>query len=419
MSDNRIRVLVVDDSALMRNIVSRMIEQQSDMVVASRAMNGEFALQKVERDAPDAVVLDIEMPVMNGLQFLQACRDRGITVPVIVLSSVAVKGAAITMEALSLGAVDFLTKPSGSVSYDLHVVAVQLIAMIRSYGGAYRRKRGLSVAPPDQSNNELLDQSDPGVLGKAGTVTQSGGATAPTAAPAPLAREGRTAETVGQPARGRSDRATGETEAVDAPRVTPRARPGKLELIAFGISTGGPNALRTVFAELDANLGVPVVVVQHMPAGFTSEFARSLDRICPLEVKEAAEGDILKPNRILIAPGNYHLTVEKRSLAGIVHVNSDAPRNGHRPSVDALFESVAAGFGNHAMAIIMTGMGRDGAAKIGAVYEAGGVTIGQDEQSSVVYGMPRVAFEYGYLHRQVPLSEMAKTVNTLAAELRR
>ena len=160
-----------------------------------------------------------------------------------------------------------------------------------------------------------------------------------------------------------------------------------------------------MFAKISPDLGRPVVVVQHMPAGFTEEFAASLDRICPLEVKEAADGDILKPGRVLIAPGDWHIVVEKRSLASVVRINQDPTENGHRPSADVLFRSVAREYGNKALAVIMTGMGKDGARELGSIYREGGLTLGQDEASSVVYGMPKVAFEMGNVMEQVPLGQ--------------
>ena len=369
---SEIGVLVVDDSALMRNLISRIVNGAPDLTVVGTAMNGEFALSKIPRLKPDVIVLDLEMPEMNGLEFLQARNDQGIDIPVIILSSVAEKGAKITMDALALGASEFITKPSGSVSHDIHAVGDQLVAMLRGYGGRHRKQQGQEIPqpPPDHAVKTPQPHQD-----------------APAAATAT------------------------RTE-------IPAERPGVPELIVLGISTGGPNALRKVLAEIDSDIGLPIVVVQHMPPGFTTEFAQSLNRVSPLEVKEAAEGDLLKPNRVLIAPGNYHIEVEKRSLAGIVHLNQKDPQNGHRPSAGVLFSSAARHFGKHAVAVIMTGMGRDGAYEIGEVYTAGGMTIGQDEASSVVYGMPRVAQEQGYIHRQVSLDDMAATLAAITAELR-
>jgi two-component system, chemotaxis family, protein-glutamate methylesterase/glutaminase len=370
---NEINVLVVDDSALMRNLVSRIIESAPDMTVCGTAMNGEFALQKIERLNPDAVVLDLEMPTMNGLEFLRERRSRRIEVPVIILSSVAKKGAQVTMEALNLGASDFIPKPSGAVSHDIHVVGEQLTALVRAFGTDFRRKRGLPL--PDRRPEQ------------------------------PETRGSTAEQTPVTPEPDRSAR----RPAPDEP-LRPAAPP---EVVALGISTGGPNALRTVMAQIDPQIPVPILVVQHMPPGFTSEFAASLDRICPLEVREAADGDVLKPGRVLIAPGDHHMEVERRTLAAVVRLHQNAPHNGHRPSAGLLFTSVAREFGNRAIAVIMTGMGRDGAFEIGEVRRAGGITLGQDEATSVVYGMPRVAWENGNIQRQIPLHAIASTLNSL------
>jgi len=371
-----ISVLIVDDSALMRNLISRIITSTPGLAVADKAMNGVFALQKIPRCDPDVIVLDIEMPEMNGIEFLKERKRLGIDIPVIILSSVAKEGAQVTIEALGLGASDFITKPSGSVSADLHTVAGDLTRLLIAYGSQYQKRKGKTPPKYDFEAPERLFEPAPVLEARAERARQ------PSARPVPL-RE-----------------------------------PGPIELIAIGISTGGPNALREVFSKIDADIAQPIVVVQHMPPGFTEEFAKSLDKICPLEVKEAAEGDLLKSGRVLIAPGDKHLMVERRSL-GAVAVLSDAPLvNGHRPSVDVLFESVARHYGNRAMGVIMTGMGRDGARELGSIYREGGITLGQDESSSVVYGMPKVAFELGHVSRQVSLADMAETISALAKEYR-
>lgn len=382
MSTDKIQVLVVDDSALMRNLISRIIEGAPDLEVAGTAMNGEFALQKIPRLTPDVMVLDLEMPKMNGIEFLRARREQKLDIPVIILSSIAREGAEITMEALALGASDFILKPSGSVSHDIHVVGDQLVTMLRAYGGQHRRRHGRAVPPSPDSPD-----------------------TAPVAAP----RASRDPQTPPAPPAGRPPGAD----------TRPKVPAGQgLDIIALGISTGGPNALRKVLAGIESTMDVPMIIVQHMPPGFTTEFAASLNRITPLEVREAEDGDVVKPGRVLIAPGDYHIQVERRSLATVVRLNQDPPCNGHRPSAGILFRSVAACFGNRSMGVIMTGMGRDGSFEIGEIFRAGGVTLGQDEASSVVYGMPRVAWENGFITRQVSLHEMAQTINSLARELR-
>lgn len=365
-----ILVLVVDDSALMRNLVSKIVDSTPGLRTVDKAMNGVFALQKIPRCQPDVIVLDLEMPEMNGIEFLKERKRLGIEIPVVVLSSVAKRGAQVTMEALSLGASDFITKPSGSVSSDIHTVAGELSRMLVAYGSQYRRSKGKE--PPHYSFETPERMFEPALLEP---------------------HKPRVQEKI---------------------PIIPLRAPGKTEIIAMGISTGGPNALREVFARIAADLPCPVLVVQHMPAGFTEEFAASLDRICPLEVKEASDGDLLKPGRVLIAPGDWHVVVERRSLANIVRINQDPSENGHRPSADVLFRSVAREYGNKALGVIMTGMGKDGAKELGTIYREGGITIGQDEASSVVYGMPKVAFEMGHVMEQVSLANMASRITALA-----
>jgi len=379
---DEISVLVVDDSALMRNLIGRMISDTPGLTVAEKAMNGNFALQKIPRVEPDVICLDLEMPEMNGIEFLKERKNRGIDIPVVILSSIAARGAAVTMEALSLGASDFIQKPSGSVSEDIHVVKDTLVSKLLGYGGAYRKSKGKKIlAPTEYQQKPAAKESKNIDLAVHFNLIAS----TPTGPAQP-------------PARARN--------------------PANTEIIAIGISTGGPDALRVVFSNIDADLRVPIVVVQHMPAGFTNEFAKSLDRICPLDVKEAEEGDEIKPGRILIAQGNKHLEVERKVSGGIVHL-SDAPLvSGHRPSADVLFASVAMAYTNRVLGVIMTGMGRDGAQHLGTVYKEGGITLGQDEKSAVVYGMPRVAYELGHVMEQVSLENMARRICDVAKQSR-
>jgi len=374
MSDE-IGVLIVDDSAMMRNLIGRMIDDTPGLTVAEKAMNGIFALQKIPRVNPDVIILDLEMPEMNGIQFLEERKKQGIKIPVVILSSLAAKGAQITMEALALGASDFIQKPSGSVSTDIHSVRDTLVPMLFGYGGSYRRSQGKKVLTPDQ-----YPKKD-------------------------------TAEAITHPDLKAHFQPTPVTPAAPP---TPLRKPAKTELIAIGISTGGPDALRVVFSQLDRDLTVPIVVVQHMPAGFTNEFAKSLDRICPLDVKEAEEGDPIQNGRILIAQGNKHIRVERRGNSGYVTLGDDPLVSGHRPSADVLFNSVALAYQNRALGVIMTGMGRDGATQLGNIYKEGGLTLGQDEKSAVVYGMPKVAYELGHVMEQVSLDKMAKRICELA-----
>ncbi|MDR2702520.1 MAG: chemotaxis response regulator protein-glutamate methylesterase [Spirochaetaceae bacterium] len=378
MSDE-ISVLVVDDSALMRNLIGKMIDATPGLTVADKAMNGNFALQKIPRVEPDIICLDLEMPEMNGIEFLRERKKRGIDIPVIILSSIAEKGATITMEALSLGANDFIQKPSGSISEDIHTVADHLTSLLIAYGGKYRRAKGKKVLAPE----EYTKKPEPDLAKKPLFSTTFG--------------------------------LFGGPEKIE-PATPPQQlrRPGKTEVIAIGISTGGPDALRVVFSNLDSDLTQPILVVQHMPPGFTMEFAKSLDRICPLNVKEAEEGDILTPGWVYIAQGNKHLEVERKGGSALTHLSDTPLVSGHRPSADVLFASVAMAYTNHVLGVIMTGMGRDGAQQLGTVYKEGGMTLGQDEKSAVVYGMPRVAYELGHVMEQVPLDKMARRICDVA-----
>ncbi|MDR2517657.1 MAG: chemotaxis response regulator protein-glutamate methylesterase [Spirochaetaceae bacterium] len=387
---DEIAVLIVDDSALMRNLIGKMVEETPGLIIADKAMNGRFALDKIPRVNPDIICLDLEMPEMNGIEFLRERKRLGIEIPVVILSSIAARGAEITMEALALGASDFVQKPSGSISGDIHTVHDTLIPMLVGYGGQYRKLKGKKVL----TAQEVMAQ-----VKAAPAASQTPGGTPP--------RTDYISSILGP-----------LNPASPAKAPTPIRKPAKTDIIAIGISTGGPDALRVVFSKLDADLKIPIVVVQHMPPGFTSEFAKSLDRICPLDVKEAEEGDAIIPGRVIIAQGNKHLEVERQGTQVVAHL-SDAPLvSGHRPSADVLFASVALVYQNHALGVIMTGMGRDGAQQLGTIYKEGGMTLGQDEHSSVVYGMPRVAYELGHVMEQVTLDNMASRICSVAKAVR-
>lgn len=397
-----ISVLVCDDSALMRNVISRVIDNTPGMKVVDKAMNGQFLINKLALVKPDVIILDIEMPVMNGIEYLRYRKANGPDIPVIILSSVAEKGAAVTMEALELGASDFITKPNGSVSVDINTVADKLVEMIASYGGAQARMNGKNVYGADfyikYNSERAIERKLQEALGdksKTGPVN-----------PKPMAPPHVEFDYHPQPSHEKTPEA-----------IVPLRKPGKIELIAIGISTGGPNALRDIFQQIDSDVRQPIMVVQHMPAGFTKEFAASLDRICPLSVKEAEDMDVLEEGHVYIAPGDYHIKVEISSMGKyVIRTTHDPQRNGHRPSADVMFESVAKIFGNHALGVIMTGMGKDGAVELAEMRKQGAWTLGQDEKTSIVYGMPRVAWELGAVQKQVPLGDMAREISLLAKE---
>ena len=395
---DKISVLICDDSALMRNLIGRIIADYEGLEVVGKAENGKDLLEKIPLYKPDVILLDIEMPVMTGVQFLEKRRELKIDIPVIILSSIATEGASVTMRCLELGASDFITKPGGSsVTLKISDVSSDIIEYVSSYGGSYAALHGKRVPDPDFFSHQIkLKAAAQFVAQKKGEDVARLAAVTKAEFPA--------------------------TTSWMAPRnkepavIIPEREGGHIEIIAIGISTGGPNALRDVLPHISPDLKQPILIVQHMPAGFTAEFAESLDRICPLTVTEAKDGEPILSGHVYIAPGNYHMTVEKRSISAAIRLNQNELRNGHRPSADELFESIARCYQNKALGVIMTGMGRDGAAQLTEMRKKGAWTLGQDAQSCIVYGMPKVAWEMGGVQKQVPLEKLADEINALAKE---
>jgi two-component system chemotaxis response regulator CheB len=340
-----IRVLVVDDSALVRRLVTTSLSLDTEIEVAGVATHGREAVELVEQLKPDAVTLDIEMPILDGLGALAEIRKRHPHLPVIMFSTLTEKGATKTLEALSLGASDFVTKPSNTTSMAESMASVreQLIPKLKALVGARR-----IVGP---------------------------GRVKPTPPPAP----------------------TQLAEPSSAPS----------EVLLIGCSTGGPDALSRVLEELPGELAVPVLVVQHMPPLFTAMFAERLDRVSALTVREAVEGDVPVPGEVLVAPGGFHLRV--RRSAGVVraHLDEGPQENFCRPAVDALFRSAAETYGGAATALILTGMGSDGLIGCRLLAEAGARIVVQDEQTSVVWGMPGAVATAGLAHEVLALDDIA------------
>lgn len=398
-------VIVCDDSALMRNMVSKIVNGAPGMNVIATANNGKALLDMLDDKKPDAILLDIEMPVMTGVQFLKERKARKIKIPVIILSSIATEGAAVTMECLELGASDFITKPGGtSISLKVTDVSEEIVEKVASYGGQYARKNGKFIPFPDAILKMMkMQNAENFVAKKHGALVT--GSSSEKGAPS-VHRQFTPLSTV----------LSSSSEKKAAGPVKALRDGGHIKLIAIGISTGGPNALREVFKMIDPHLKQPILVVQHMPAGFTTDFAASLDKICPLKVQEAHDNDKIEDGHVYIAPGNYHIKVEEKFSGNVIRTTSEDPRNGHRPSADVLFESVAKIYKNNALGVIMTGMGNDGAVQITEMRKQGAYTLGQDEETAIVYGMPKVAFEMGGVQKQVKLREMADEISKLARE---
>jgi two-component system chemotaxis response regulator CheB len=347
MSD-KIRVLVVDDSALMRKLIPSILARDSEIEVVGTAMDGEFALKKVEELRPDVVTLDLEMPRMDGMETLRLIMRRA-PLPVILFSTHSKEGAYSTLKALALGAVDFIAKPTDAAAGHLEKIADTLIEKIKVAKRASGRKLPPATVPLD---------------------------------PTPPKKGAR-------------------------PSLPPT------RVIAIGVSTGGPNALQYVLSQIPADFPCCILVVQHMPEGFTEMFAKRLDECCALDVSEAKSGDLLLAGRVLICPGNRHMMVRRMPRGDMAVLSDSAPVNGHRPSVDVLFHSVAQEFSLSAVGVLMTGMGEDGAEGLGVIKAAGGFTIAQSEETCVVSGMPRAAITRGHANRVIALEQIG---NFLASQ---
>ncbi|MDH2414640.1 chemotaxis response regulator protein-glutamate methylesterase [Nocardioides sp. CER19] len=335
-----IRVLVVDDSALIRRLISTALSEAADIEIVGTARDGLEAVDRVDELQPDVVTLDIEMPRLDGLGALQRIREKHRRLPVIMFSTLTERGAAATLEALSRGASDYVTKPSntGSVAEGLASVRDQLVPRIRALAG----------------RSTLV----------------------PSAAPV------RRTPLVAKPAAG-------------VPQV-----------LLVGSSTGGPDALATVLAQLPADLGVPVLMVQHMPPVFTTMLAQRLDRISPLKVREAVDGDVPRAGEVLLAPGDFHLRLATAAGGVRVRLDQGPQENFCRPAVDVLFRTAAEAYGGRAVATVLTGMGQDGLEGVRVLAARGARVLVQDEATSVVWGMPGAVAHAGLADETLPLAEL-------------
>lgn len=335
MTEKMIRVAVVDDSALMREILSSILSEAPDIQVVGTARDPYVARELIKKTNPDVLTLDIEMPRMDGLGFLDKIMSLR-PMPVVMVSSLTQKGADATMQALELGAVDFVSKPAFDLKSDMQAKSEEIISKVRNASRARVRGR--------QTSDSAGRAQKPAIQFKS-------------------------------------------TE----------------RIIAIGASTGGVEALREVICALPPDAPA-VLITQHMPEQFTKSFATRLDSICKVKVQEAVDGQRVLPGHVYLAPGNFHLSLARTGANYLCRVHDGPPVSGHRPSVDVLFESMARVAGQNAIGVILTGMGRDGAAGLLSMRKSGARTIGQDEASCVVYGMPRVAYEAGGVERQLPLS---------------
>lgn len=366
----KMRVLVVDDTIVYRKIVSDVISAIPGVEIVGTASNGKIALARIKELKPDLITLDIEMPEMNGLEVLEAIRREGLYVGVIVLSSLTAKGSEFTMKALELGAFDFITKPEGISTEDSKATIERTIVPIFK---AFSSKREIQAI----LKGEL--KRDPGEASRKPQAT-------PGVPP-------------GTPQAG-------------VTRLRSTVARTKSEVIAIGISTGGPNALMEMLPKIPGDINVPILIVQHMPPMFTKSLAHSLDAKCTLSIKEAQGGEPIHKNVVYIAPGGKQMKVSLGADAStkIIRITDDPPENNCRPSADYLFRSVAHHYYGRATGVIMTGMGNDGTVGLKLMKRNGSVVIAQDETTSVVFGMPKEAIEAGVVDTVAPLSRIADEI---------
>lgn len=343
MADS-LRILVVDDSAIYRSLVQGCLREIPEVECVGAAHDGRDAIEKARELAPDMILLDVEMPVMNGVDAIPELYAVDPDVGIIMVSSLTTKGAEVTMKALESGALDFVTKPQVKTGEDGFAA---LRDPLERAIAAFRESRKLH-------------------------------------------------------------------KQLDRPKPSKRVKTPVIEVVAIGVSTGGPSALSELIPALPADLAVPILVVQHMPARFTASLAESLDRKAKLHVQEAEHGQLVRPGQVLIAPGGRHMRVAAEDAEPHVVLGDDDPVNSFRPSVDVLISSIARAYPQRALAVIMTGMGADGADGVGQVRERGGYCLAQDQASCAVYGMPRAVIEGGHADEVVALDDLALRIEEIS-----
>ena len=348
-----IKVMVVDDSAFMRKVISEILSEEDDIEVIAKARNGVDALKKIKKEKPDVITLDVEMPKMNGIELLENLMEKH-PLPVIMLSKLTSEESKIAVKALQLGAFDFLAKPSGSISLDIEIVKEELLTKVRLAAKASIQKK-----VKKQNVEDEIKPRDK------------------------VSKRRKKANMI-------------------------KGSKGK-QLVVIGASTGGPKALKEVITLLPKNFSAPILIVQHMPPGFTTSLADRLDKRSAITVKEAETGDRLKAGTALLAPGDYHMLLNSNKI----ELSQENKLHNVRPSVDKTLESVVKNYDGNIIGVLLTGMGSDGAKGLELVKEFGGQTIAQDKETSVVYGMPKAAVELGVVDQVLPINKIAKEIVTV------
>lgn len=345
--NGKIRVIVVDDSVLIRKIISDMINEEDDIEVIGVARNGTELLKKLEYEKPDLITLDVEMDNMNGIEVLKELNKREEAYRILMVSSLTTKSSTTTIECLRLGALDFISKPSKRTS-DLKTIKEDLVSKIRV------------LAKVKKNNIRRVKDIEVRKIKTTGNIIEK--------------------------------------------------NKGKIQAVAIGASTGGPRALNEIITKLPEDLGVPIFIVQHMPVGFTKTFSERLDKHSTLRVCEGFEGQIIGRNVVYIAPGGYHMEINKNKK---IMLTKEPPLWGVRPAVDKLFITASEVYGDGLLTVVLTGMGRDGAEGSAFSKKNNGYCISQDEKSSLIYGMPRAAYETGCIDEVIPLEKMAEVISKI------
>jgi two-component system chemotaxis response regulator CheB len=371
MTTPQLRILIVDDTAVYRRILTEVVESlQSDYEVTT-CPSGRLALGRLEHSPADLVLLDVEMPDLSGLETLRILRKEHPETGAIMISGTTSAAASYTLDALALGAMEFIRKPEGT---DADASRAELRDALRPLLRHVQTRKNLRAPAPEPRAKEPERAAAPAVVH---------------APPPPLPRR-------------------------------PPGRPGRFDVVGIGVSTGGPNALGEMIPALPAHLGVPVLVVQHMPPMFTASLAEHLNRTSKMPVKEAQEGEPVLPDHVYIAPGGKHMVLRRTGDGPfVVGLNENPPENSCRPSVDVLFRSMAAQYGGNILSVIMTGMGADGCEGVRAMKRAGCHCLTQSEDTCVVYGMPLAVDEAGLSDERVPLPMLAHRIHQLVAHGRR
>lgn len=356
---HKIRVLIVDDSVVIRQLVTHALSADPDLEVVGVAANGSIALARIAQLNPDVITLDIEMPEMNGLETLKRLRNDAPDVRTIMFSTLTERGGAMTLEALSLGADDYVTKASNEGSLDRSMARLreELIVKIKQFF-VFAGREPSGPASGSKPVSKLEGISSVNVAERI-TVTSSAS-----------------------------------------------KRPHDPSIVAIGVSTGGPAALAAIMPKFKKDFPLPILIVQHMPPLFTKLLAERLHASCALEVEEAVDGAVVLPGKVWIAPGDFHMRVASHGAEVRIRLNQEAPENSCRPAVDVLFNSVAEVYGDHALAAVLTGMGRDGQRGAMALKAKGATVLAQDEASSVVWGMPSAVVEAGAADAVLALEDL-------------